>query len=125
MNLIYYRKQNKILEIWGNPQMSEDICPIKSEPRSEWRDQGKLMSKKLHKVNEDGKRTKNTAAKLKSTLETTKEEFKFHKNQINAIKKKLNMFRKHGDQRIDSDCSQGGDWINRIIGITEKIILNR
>jgi len=37
------------------------------------------MSKKMHKVNEDGKRTKTTVAKLKSTLEATKEEFKFHK----------------------------------------------
>lgn len=41
------------------------------------------------------------------------------------LNKNLDMFRNYGDQRIDSDCSQGGDQINRITGITEKFIHNR
>lgn len=45
-NLIYNRKQNKILEIFCHPQMSKDTGPIKQEPNIKRGDQAKLMSEK-------------------------------------------------------------------------------
>lgn len=65
-----------------------------------------------------------TVAKLNSTLEATKEEFKFHKTRSMPLNK-IQICSETMEIKEQTVTVLMRDQINRIIGITEKFIHNR